>query len=314
MNTFSFASVSIAAIIAVVAVNASPAEARGRGMSFSAPHVSTSGRSLARFSNRSSMRSSMKVKSLSLRTVHHKSQLRRVAKLDKITTRKHIASGLVKTQGFRSGQLKLGKLPVHKAIADKGGIAGKLGLPKSLKPKLTLAKAPGTDLRLRFAPFVQRHWKGAFFWVALAGVGYLTVPELYYDRFYRCAGLDDPDYEDCIGLLSRAVIEEEETVGRVRHPMPSAATYRYTAKTVPSAEARQTCSFEPFVERQWNHEFVWVQIPETGNVTVPADYYDRFYSKMGTEPPDYPAACKVLMEAAAADTVATTAPDLSRTL
>ena len=188
-------------------------------------------------------------------------------------------------------------------------------MPKNFKPKLTLAHAPHGDLKLRLAPFVQRHWKKAFFWVAVAGVGYLTVPELYYDRFYRCSSVDDPDYEACISVLSYAALEEEdEVVGRVRTPMPSTAAYRYATKVEPTPEARQTCSFEPFVERQWNRSFVWVQIPQTGNVTVPEDYYDRFYGKLGAEPPNYPAACKVLVEAAAADTVATTSPDLDRRL
>src|SRR5262249_46052008 len=105
-----------------------------------------------------------------------------------------------------------------------------------------------------------------------------------------------------------------DEIYRVRTPMPSTASYRYTAKVEPTVEARQTCSFEPFVERQWNRSFVWVQIPQTGNVTVPEDYYEQFTSKLGTEPPNYPGACKVLVEAAAADTVATTSPDLDRTL
>jgi len=125
--------------------------------------------------------------------------------------------------------------------------------------------------------------------------------------------VDDPDYEECVSVLSYAALEEEE-IYRVRTPMPSTASYRYTAKAEPTPEARQTCSFEPFVERQWNRSFVWVQIPQTGNVTVPEDYYEQFTSKLGTEPPNYPGACKVLVEAAAADTVATTSPDIDSTL
>ena len=58
------------------------------------------------------------------------------------------------------------------------------------------------------------------------------------------------------------------------------------------------------MERKWNHPFVWVQIPQTGNVTVPEDYYDRFYTLVGQEPPNYHSACKLLAEALAADTVA----------
>jgi hypothetical protein len=57
---------------------------------------------------------------------------------------------------------------------------------------------------------------------------------------------------------------------------------------------------------------VWVQVPQTGNVTVPEDSYDSFYRYASAEPPNYPAACKVLVEAAAADTVMTTALDTRR--
>ena len=57
-----------------------------------------------------------------------------------------------------------------------------------------------------------------------------------------------------------------------------------------------------------------MQVPQTGNVTVPEDSYDRFYGYASAEPPNYPAACKVLVEAAAADTVMTTALDTRRDL
>ena len=49
-----------------------------------------------------------------------------------------------------------------------------------------------------------------------------------------------------------------------------------------------------------------VQIPKIGNVTVPEEYYDRFYGFVTAAPANYSAACAVLVEAAAADTVATT--------
>ena len=68
--------------------------------------------------------------------------------------------------------------------------------------------------------------------------------------------------------------------------------------------SQSTACFEPFVERKWNHAFVWVQIPQIGNVTVPEDHYDRFYTYVGQEPPNYGSACKLLVEALAADTVA----------
>jgi hypothetical protein len=45
-------------------------------------------------------------------------------------------------------------------------------------------------------------------------------------------------------------------------------------------------------------------MPEGGNVTVREDYYDRFFNYVAQEPPNYIAACKILVEALAADTVA----------
>jgi hypothetical protein len=240
---------------------------------------------------------------------HHEPRVKHLTKVDKSLVKPVSTT----RSGPTSGKLTQAKVPLLKTNAGNAKLVGRLGVPAGLKPKLTLAHAPNANIKLRLAPFVQRQWKKAFFWVAIAGVGYLTVPELYYDRFYHCARVEDPDYEQCISVLSYAALEEDE-VYRVRTPMPSTATYRYTAKVQPTEAARQTCSFEPFVERQWNRSFVWVQIPQTGNVTVPEEYYEQFTSKLGAEPPNYPGACKVLVEAAAADTVATTGPDLDTTL
>ena len=47
-------------------------------------------------------------------------------------------------------------------------------------------------------------------------------------------------------------------------------------------------------------------------VTVPEDYYDRFHGYASSEPPNYPAACNVLVEAAGGETVMTTALDTRR--
>ena len=60
------------------------------------------------------------------------------------------------------------------------------------------------------------------------------------------------------------------------------------------------CRWDRFVERKWNQSFAWVKLPDIGNVTVPDAYYDRFYSYAGANPPNYPQACKVLEDAAAA--------------
>ena len=309
-------------------------------------------------------------------------------------------SVLKKAAGVNTGTLNLRRLPLHKAAAGNKILRGRVHVPQGVRPKLTLAKLPGTPFRHRFSPFVQRHWKKAFFWVAVAGIGYLTVPSLYYDRFYTCVNVDDPIYDDCIGILSHAALEEEEVVhvsmpagtsyryrasapvrqqdcptcrwdryverkwnqsfawvkipdaGNVTVPdayydrfytfaaasppnypeacrvldeaasvgderevvrvsMPPDAEYRYQVDAAKTADCK-TCNMDPFVERKWNREFVWVQIPQTGNVTVPEDYYDRFHGYASSEPPNYPAACNVLVEAAAADTVMTTALDTRR--
>jgi len=62
----------------------------------------------------------------------------------------------------------------------------------------------------RLTPFVQRHWRRAFYWVAIAGLGYLTVPEEYYDRFFAYVDGDDPNYDGAVGLLSLAAVRDEE--------------------------------------------------------------------------------------------------------
>jgi hypothetical protein len=212
----------------------------------------------------------------------------------------------------RNPNLILGKvgikgLPVHKAVAGTTMLRGRVGLTPDIRPKLSLVKPPKAAFAPRFAPFVQRHWKKAFVWVAVAGIGYLTIPEIYYDRFFGYVSVGDPDYDECIKLLSLAALEEEEEIVRVRKPMPASATYRYTAPApVPAATSGASatgCSFDPFVERTWSRPHVWVQIPDVGNVTVPEDYYDRFVGFVSAQPVDYPAACTVLVEAAAMDTV-----------
>ncbi len=202
-----------------------------------------------------------------------------------------------------AGNAAVRNLPVSKAVAAGAATRGRVAVPKNLRPKLTLINAPHLSFRPRLAPFVQRHWRRAFFWAAVAGIGYLTIPQLYYERFYGCTSSVDPDYDCAVDLLSAAALEEEQEATRVHYPMPSGAEYRYSAKLAPKS-ADDNCSWGPFVERKWSRPFVWVQIPEVGNVTVPEDYYDRFLEHAGQEAPDYPAACRVLVEAVAADTVA----------
>ncbi len=129
-------------------------------------------------------------------------------------------------------------LPVSKAVAGSAVARGRVAVPPNVRPRLTLVKAPAAHLRPRFAPFVQRHWRRAFFWAAVAGVGYLTIPQLYYDRFYGCVNVSDPDYGCAADLLSAAALEEENDAARVHYPMPSDAVIRYSASAAPSRRPR----------------------------------------------------------------------------
>jgi hypothetical protein len=206
------------------------------------------------------------------------------------------AAASVKKSTIGKGALQLSSLPLHKATAGTQFLSGRLAVPKQIKPKLSLALAPPAKLRPRFAPFIQRHWKQPFFWVAIAGVGYITIPQLYYDQFYSCVDNGDPIYDECLYVLSYAALEEEEYV---RVSMPEKVTYRFKAKA-PMKNECPACRWDSFVERRWNQTFSWIKIPQVGNVTVPDAHYDRFYTYAGASPPNYPKACQVLQRAAAA--------------
>src|SRR5262249_29860251 len=97
-----------------------------------------------------------------------------------------------------------GKLPQYKTVANTSRLRGRVGVPVNLQPKYTVAKPPYGATKPRLTPFVQRYWRRTFFWVAVAGLGYVTVPEDYYDRFVTFINGDDPDYEAAIALLSLA--------------------------------------------------------------------------------------------------------------
>jgi len=209
--------------------------------------------------------------------------------------KKGTSPNFVKKSTIGTGTLNLRRLPVQKAAVGSAFLKGRMVVPKNMKPKLTLTHAPGKKFHHNFSPFVQRHWKKAFFWVAVAGIGYVTIPQLYYDRFYTCVNVDDPIWDDCSYILSSAALEEEEVV---RVSMPASAKYRYTAKAAPQSDC-PSCQWNRFVERKWNQSFAWVKLPEVGNVTVPEAYYDRFYTYAGANPPNYPQACQVLQDAAA---------------
>jgi hypothetical protein len=143
--------------------------------------------------------------------------------------------------------------------------------------------------------------------VKVPEIGNVTVPDASYDRFYRFASANPPDLSQaCQVLQDAASAEGEGEVARVS--MPPGADYRYEAEAAPRPQCT-SCTLAPFVDRKWNRAYVWVQVPATGNVTVPEDVYDRFYNYASAEPANYPAACKVLTEAAAEDTVMTSSLD-----
>src|SRR5215831_20667127 len=245
------AATSVAALMATALLGTVPVQARGGGIGggthFSAPHtmvstrpVTSSTRSVTSFNTRSFTRINKTNTTMRRAVAHHEPHIKHVTKVDKSVLKAVSAAN----GGQGKGKLSLAKLPLVKATAGNASLVGRLHVPTGLKPKLTLTHAPSANVKLRLAPFVQRQWKKAFFWVAIAGVGYLTVPEYYYDRFYRCARVDDPDYEECIAILSYAALEEEE-VYRVRTPMPSTATYRYMAKVVPTVKRARPARSNP---------------------------------------------------------------------
>jgi hypothetical protein len=247
----------------------------------------------------------------SRRTVHHETHRKHVVSSKKVISSKkdvssHIAKGghIVKggkkeisSSHILKGGRTLRNLPITKAVAGTAHLKGKIAVPHGIHPKLTLTHRPALKFKARFIPFVQRHWRRPFFWVAIAGIGYLTIPEFYYDDFYSCIGVDDPDYDDCLYILSYAALDEEEVV---RVSMPPDATYRYRAKTAVTQDC-QACRWDRYVERKWNQSYGWVKVPEIGNVTVPDAYYDRFHRFASANPPDFPQACQVLQDAASTE-------------
>jgi len=282
MRTTIVVSAVAAAVVALTFCDAVPTEAAGKG-----------GRAVA---VRKVPSRAVQPRVLHKPTIRSTSHRTYVKKGTAKSFKKGTATTFVKKSTIGSGTLNLRSLPRHKAVAGSALLQGRLAVPQNLKPKLTLPKAPGLKFRPRFAPFVQRHWRKAFFWIAIAGIGYLTIPELYYDSFYSCMSIYDPIYDDCAWILSYAALEEEEVV---RVPMPAGAVYRYRATAAVRPTDCPSCRWDPFVERKWNQSYAWVKLPEVGNITVPDAYYDRFYTYAGATPPNYPQACHVLEDAAA---------------
>ncbi len=329
MGRFATISASMAAVMAITSIDligfASSAAARGHSSGFSSRSVSHfSSKSFAQHNKtKTDFRQRLVVpknKGLNKFTPKHTQKF-----VPKVVTKhvpkfipKYVPKGSAKSLPFQQNLVQK-KLPLIKPVAANGQFKARLGLPPNLKPKLTLVKAPKLLVVPKFQPFIQRHWKSAFFWVAVAGIGYLTIPEFYYDRWVSYVDEEDPDYDRAVYLLSLAALEEEE--GVVRISKPADVPYRYTAPVAPpptmidvaendpakkvNTDGQPVCTLKPFVDRQWAQAFVWVQIPDVGNVTVPEQRYDQFVNALNAAPPNYETACTVLAEAAAADTVTT---------
>jgi hypothetical protein len=291
MRTMTVVSAAAAAVVALTLFDATSSDAAVKGRSVTA-------RSVQRAPSRSAQPRVHKQTGNSNKSFVKKSTSSNQFKkgTSSNTLRKSTSSSFVKKSTIGGGTLNLRRLPLHKAAAGNQFLKARLAVPQNIKPKLTLTHSPSLKFRPRFAPFVQRHWKKAFFWVAVAGIGYLTIPELYYSSFYSCVSVDDPIWDDCSYILSYAALEEEEVV---RVSMPANTKYRYTLKTAAKPSDCPSCQWDRFVERKWNQSYAWVKLPEVGNITVPDAYYDRFYTYAGANPPNYPQACKVLEDAAA---------------
>ncbi len=297
MRTMALATVAAAAAVALSLFDAAPADAQFNPKSFKAP-VRSVPRSLKMkptFTKKAIVKTPKTIGKVP-KTIG-KLPSKTITKVPTKTITKLPAKSFVKKATLGKGTVNLKALPHYKPVASKGLLKGKLPVPKNIQPKLKLAHFPHKKHHHHFAPFIQRPWKSAFFWVAVAGIGYLTIPALYYDRFYTCMDVDDPVYDDCLYILDEAALEEEEVV---RISMPAQATYRYRA-SAPAKQECPACRWDRFVERRWNQSYSWVKLPDIGNVTVPDTYYDRFFKFAGANPPNYPQACQVLQEAAAGE-------------
>ena len=175
---------------------------------------------------------------------------------------------------------------------------GRIAPPSNLIAKATLI-APRTGfLTNRFQPFLQRHWRSAFFWVAIPTIGYLTIPESAYDRFYSYVSGPEPNYDGAVRYLAQVAVEEEGTqVVRVTTPIP--VNYTVTATPEPTYDPR----FAPFVNRKWNSEFYTFSIPRVGNVTCPVAIKGQVQQLLQATPPQFGEALTLIEEAAAADTI-----------
>ena len=191
-------------------------------------------------------------------------------------------------------------LPARLRVPATGAKLGRIAPPLNLVPKATLAAPKLAFLSNRFRPFLQRHWRSAFFWIAVPTIGYLTIPEHCYDRFWSYVAGSEPDYDGAVRYLAEvAVAEDGGTVTRV--PPARTTAIRYVAPNAPPAtfDAR----FQPFIDRQWNSAFATIAMPRIGNVTCPIAILAQVQALLSGKAPRFADALTLLEEAAAADTV-----------
>jgi len=305
-------SVSLAAVTAIVSANLSvfaPQAHAGKGHSAPSRTTSNAKPSTQRTHVHRPQQRTIQRHHVVRQPLVHKQPMQ--AKRTPFLPKKHAVSPVTQQVLVRKS------LPFLKPTTVTGPLKPRIAMPMNVAPKLTLVKPPKAALAPKFAPFVQRHWKKAFFWVAVAGIGYLTIPEFYYDRW--AAYVDEDDYESAADLLALAALDDDDQIVRIQKP--ASVAYRYQASVGPSkaaatpgdttepgitsaADAQAACTLQPFVDRQWSQPYSWVLVPDVGNVTVPDASYDQFVTSVSSEPPNYRTACTVLAEAAAADTVA----------
>jgi len=204
--------------------------------------------------------------------------------------------------GLGLGNVRPGNLVPSKISVPATNLKlGRIAPPQNLVPRLTLAAAPAGFAASRWKPFLQRHWRSAFFWIAIPTIGYVTVPDWAYERFATFIEVPEPDYDGAVKYLSQVAVQEEGArVVRVAQA-PAATQIRHTVAVAPEAALEQR--FQAFVNRQWSSEFVWISVPRIGNITCPVAVFDQVQSMLTQNPPRFADALAVLEEAAANDTV-----------
>lgn len=207
---------------------------------------------------------------------------------------RNLVNNLIRNPALRN-------VPFRTTVRSTNIKLGRIAPPINIVPRLAVKAAPVKFAANRFKPFLQRHWRRAFFWIAIPTIGYITIPDHAYDRFVTYVERDEPDYDGAIKYLSRVAVEEEGSkVVRVAAPPPPAAI-KQTVAVAP--DVAFDTRLAAFVNRQWSTEFVWIEVPRIGRITCPKAIYEQVQPLLANTPPKFEDAVSLLEEAAAADTV-----------